>query len=170
MLCQILHYKTQDCCKAVGTTNLVNKMKKILFIIIAAALAYGLFLHEGGFFSSFQSHEAGRSEKILENAFNNHESGLQVTGNGIVIKTLSDDLDGSRHQRFILKLDSGQTLLIAHNIDLAPRINELMQGDNVEFHGEYKWNSKGGVIHWTHHDPGNKHVAGWLKHDGRTYQ
>ena len=43
-------------------------------------------------------------------------------------------------------------------------------GDTVSFFGEYEWNSKGGVIHWTHHDPARQHVAGWLKHEGRTYE
>jgi hypothetical protein len=83
---------------------------------------------------------------------------------------LSDDLDGSRHQRFILKLASGQTVLISHNMDLAPRIDSLRKGDMVEFYGEYEWNPKGGVVHWTHHDPNGRHVAGWLKHRGKTYQ
>lgn len=109
-------------------------------------------------------------DEVLQKAYTNQESGFQVKGKGIVIKTLSDDLDGSRHQRFILQLESSQTLLIAHNIDLAPRINELKLGDNVEFYGEYEWNPEGGVIHWTHHDPSNKHISGWLKHRGRTYQ
>jgi hypothetical protein len=62
------------------------------------------------------------------------------------------DNQGSRHQRFILKLNSSQTLLIAYNIDLAPKIKNLKVGDHVNFYGEYEWNSKGGVIHWTHHD------------------
>jgi len=97
-------------------------------------------------------------------------SGTQAQGSGIVVRILSDDNDGSRHQRFILKLDSGRTLLVAHNIDLAPRISGLRQGDKVEFNGEYESNAQGGVLHWTHRDPNGRHVDGWLKHDGRTYQ
>ena len=106
----------------------------------------------------------------LQEAFRKQSSDIQVTGAGSVIRILADDLDGSRHQRFIVKLDSGQTLAIAHNIDLAPRIQSLQEGDLVEFHGEYEWNSKGGVIHWTHHDPDGRHPGGWLKHAGKTYQ
>jgi len=97
-------------------------------------------------------------------------SGQQVRGSGTVIGILSDDNDGSRHQRFILRLSSGQTLLIAHNIDLAPRISSLRTGDTVAFHGEYETNPQGGVIHWTHNDPRGRHVAGWLEHKGRRYQ
>ena len=97
-------------------------------------------------------------------------SGEQLRGSGEVIRLLADDNDGSRHQRFIIKLDSGRTLLIAHNIDLASRISSLKVGDTVEFYGEYEWNEKGGVIHWTHRDPDGAHVDGWLKHRGRTYQ
>ena len=67
-------------------------------------------------------------------------------------------------------MSNGQTLLVAHNIDLAPRIEGLRTGDTVEFYGEYEWNPKGGVIHWTHHAPNNDHVGGWLRHAGRTYQ
>jgi len=61
-------------------------------------------------------------------------------------------------------------VLIAHNIDIAPRIDTLAKGDRVRFYGEYVWNKKGGTVHWTHHDPQGKHTAGWLKHMGRTYQ
>jgi hypothetical protein len=95
---------------------------------------------------------------------------VQVTGQGTVTRVLADDNDGSRHQRFILRLTSGQTLLVAHNIDIAPRVPSLAVGDVVLFYGVYEWNSQGGTIHWTHHDPDGQHVAGWLKRGGVTYQ
>ena len=110
------------------------------------------------------------SDAIFARAFKDRATHLQVQGHGTVIKLLSDDNEGSRHQRFIVRLNSGQTLLIAHNIDLAPRIAQLREGDVVSFNGEYEWNSKGGTVHWTHHDPAARHPAGWVKHGGRTFQ
>ncbi len=107
---------------------------------------------------------------VLANAYRDHSSNIQVSGQGAVVRTLSDDRDGDRHQRFILELLSGQTLLIAHNIDLAPRIPSLKSGDSVQFNGEYEWNEHGGIIHWTHHAPNGLHEGGWLKRNGRTYQ
>ncbi|EJL7929785.1 DUF3465 domain-containing protein, partial [Vibrio cholerae] len=107
------------------------------------------------------------NDAVLQQAYQSQQSDLQVQGLGQVVKVLPDDNDGSRHQKFILKLNSGQTLLVAHNIDLAPRIPNLKVGDIVEFYGEYEWNKKGGVLHWTHKDPQNRHVHGWLKHNGQ---
>jgi len=98
------------------------------------------------------------------------EDGRQARGRGVVVRILSDDNDGSRHQRFILRLASGRTLLVAHNIDLAARVANMEIGDTVEFNGEFETNPQGGVIHWTHHDPRGMHIDGWLRHKGRTYQ
>jgi hypothetical protein len=61
-------------------------------------------------------------------------------------------------------------LLVAHNIDLAPKIETLKVGDKIGFFGEYEWNNKGGTLHWTHRDPRGRHVSGWLKHAERVYQ
>ncbi len=83
---------------------------------------------------------------------------------------LRDDTKGIKHQKFIIELNSGKTILVSHNIDLAPRINTLKKGDKVEFYGEYEWNSKRGIIHWSHHDPRGKHVDGWLRHKGISYK
>ena len=144
-------------------------MKKIAFFIVIAALIYGYAQERGISLSHLASFSSG-ADSALRTAYRNHQSDLQIQGEGTVTRVLPDDLEGSRHQRFILEMDSGQTLLVAHNIDLAPRINGLEAGDTVEFFGEYEWNSKGGVIHWTHHDPDNTHTGGWLKHQGRTYR
>lgn len=109
-------------------------------------------------------------DEILAALFAEGQSNVQIHGNGIVISLLTDDLNGDRHQRFIIELKSGQTLLISHNIDLAPRIDELSLNDQIEFFGEYEWNDKGGVIHWTHHDPDGIHTHGWLFHNNAIYQ
>ena len=90
------------------------------------------------------------SDAVFADAYANRRSNLQVSGEGTVTRLLPDDNKGSRHQKFIVKLASGQTLLVAHNIDVASRINSLRTGDRVQFSGEYEWNDKGGVIHWTH--------------------
>ncbi|RYZ80132.1 MAG: DUF3465 domain-containing protein [Moraxellaceae bacterium] len=99
-----------------------------------------------------------------------HQHGVQVSDTGEVIKILFDDTKGSRHQRFIVRTNENFTILIAHNIDLAHRITTLKEGDMVSFYGEYEWNEKGGVVHWTHRDPRGHHISGWIKHKGVTYQ
>ncbi len=109
-------------------------------------------------------------DALVAELFKQGTSNVQAQLKGDVIAILADDLDGSRHQRFIVKLASGQTLLVAHNIDLAPRINDLSVNDSIEVFGEYEWNDKGGVMHWTHKDPAGEHINGWLLHKGVLYQ
>ncbi len=107
-------------------------------------------------------------DRILE-AFRNRQSGLMVEAHGKVTRVLSDDTAPPRHQRFILELGGGHTLLVAHNTDLAPRV-PVRPGDTVAFRGEYEWNERGGVIHWTHHDPDGHRAGGWLDIRGRRYR
>ncbi len=144
-----------------------NKKKLIsaFFGVIAS-----LVLYTQNSSSNLNPASLQKDKSTLSKAYEDRRSDVQVQGVGRVLKLLRDDLKGSRHQKFILRLDSGNTVLIAHNIDLAPRINSLKKGDIVEFYGEYEYNSKGGVLHWTHHDPKNRHPHGWLKHNGKTYK
>ena len=147
-------------------------MKKFLLILIVGIAVYGFVQLSPEFFSigSFFNSEISTSDLSLEKAFKNNQSDIQVGGSGKVVKILPDDTQGSRHQKFILKLNSGQTILIAHNIDIAPRISTLKVGDHINFYGQYEWNPKGGVVHWTHHDPSGRHEGGWLNHGGKIYE
>ena len=70
--------------------------------------------------------------------------------------------------RFIIRVSGGPTVLVAHNLDLAPRV-PLAEGDSVELQGVYEWNDRGGVIHWTHRDPEGRHAPGWIRHRQRLY-
>jgi len=144
-------------------------MKKLLPVVIAALLAaLGIQLYDGP--GSGQPLPADNADDVIGEAFSERRNNLQVAGSGMVTRLLADDNDGSRHQRFIVELRSGQTVLIAHNIDVAPRIDSLRTGDQIGFFGEYEWNDRGGVIHWTHHDPAGRHVDGWLEHNGQRYE
>lgn len=157
-------------------------MKRLaLILLVLAAGGYGYLADWGPSFhgdpepwQQAPSHEAPeppqQATSTLAKAFRQHRSDLQVRGEGVVSRVLPDDREGRRHQRFILRLPDGLSVLVAHNIDLAPPIPSLEKGDRVAFFGEYEWNAKGGVIHWTHHDPGGRHPDGWIKHRGRTYE
>lgn len=147
-------------------------MRRLLLpAVLVAALAFFAYRrHDAARASAAPAASASANEVIIANAFDKQISNIQVEGQGIVARVLPDDNDGGRHQRFILRLQTGQTILIAHNIDLAERIPSLNVGDTVAFSGEYEWGSKGGVVHWTHRDPNGRHQAGWLRRNGRSFQ
>lgn len=105
----------------------------------------------------------------IERLFAEGRSDVMVQVSGEVARALMDDNQGSRHQRFVLELPSGHTVLVAHNLDLARRV-PLGRGDRVEVKGEYEWNARGGVLHWTHRDPQRRREGGWIKHFGDTYE
>jgi hypothetical protein len=145
-------------------------MKKKVFLLLAIGIVLSaLQTYAPDLFTS--GHQQTVSEKSsIVTAFEHKQSNIQVTGTGKVSRLLRDDLKGSKHQKFILSLPSGQTILIAHNIDLAPRLDSLAKGDEVSFAGEYEWGKRGGVVHWTHKDPHGRHADGWLRHKGILYQ
>ena len=137
-------------------------MKKLLLLVVALGFAYLLHLQDRAGPADAPARDATVSQ--------DHAATGQVSGSGTVIRIFPDDVSGGRHQRFLLRLPSGATLLVAHDIDTPPLGEPLHEGDIVEYQGEFAWNPKGGVVHWTHHDPAGHHPAGWLRHDGRTFQ
>jgi hypothetical protein len=88
---------------------------------------------------------------------------------GIVQRLLHDERQGAAHQRFILDLRNGQTLLIVHNIDIAARV-PLGLGARVQVRGLYEWNDLGGLVHWTHSDPHGVEPGGYIRFSSSTYQ
>lgn len=146
-------------------------MKKLVLpaLVVAALAAYQIVSGDGAS-PPYAPPTAAVDDAPLARAIESRADGVQVEGRGEVQKILADDEEGSRHQRFLVHLSSGRTILIAHNIDLAPRVAPLAPGDAVAFSGEFAWNAKGGVVHWTHRDPAGRHPAGWIEHDGQLFQ
>ncbi|ENV65366.1 DUF3465 domain-containing protein [Acinetobacter junii] len=145
----------------------------IIVVLIAAYVGIDLKqnnLNDNVVQTSIVEEAAVDDQHKIMKAYKQQISNIQVQSKGEVKAILADDNDGSRHQKMILKLENGLTVLVAHNIDLAPRVEGLRKGEIVEFYGEYEYSPKGGVIHWTHHDPQGKHVDGWLKYQGKSYQ
>lgn len=114
--------------------------------------------------------EVMASKTVLE-AFKNQQSNVMVENvTGTVRTILADDIEGDRHQRFIIQIARDQTVLIVHNIDMAPRLSGLLKGDRVSVKGEYEWNDRGGLIHWTHKDPRSQHEDGWIDYRNIRYE
>lgn len=101
-------------------------------------------------------------------AYGRQDDECWIETSGRVNRLLSDDDEESRHQRFIVTLASGQTLLVAHNLDLASRV-PIALGDRVTFRGLYEFNDLGGLVHWTHADPLGFEDGGWIRHRRRVY-
>ena len=96
-------------------------------VLIAAAVAFFgfIFVSCAGPGPATEQRTGPLVDDPIGRAFASRAKDVQVQGEGKVIRVMADDLDGSRHQRFIVELASGQTLLISHNVDIARRIDGL---------------------------------------------
>ncbi len=159
------------------------KPAKIVRPLLVLLVALGLFLFqkyeerqspppaEISNNSSRQPPRLNAGELPIARAIRTRADHVQVTGEGKVVKILPDDTRPPRHQQFLLAIQgAAKTVKVAHNTDLAPKIKGLKRGDTVRFSGEYIWNSKGGVLHWTHASDTPKHKGGWLEVRGRRYR
>jgi hypothetical protein len=112
---------------------------------------------------------AGINEAEVAAAQNNRASHVAVTCTLPVKRMLRPDDKGEKHEKFLLQMSNGTTILVAHNVSRAPSV-PLEAGDIVTVHGEYIWNEKGGVIHWTHASDTPRHQGGYIDFKGRRYQ
>ena len=172
--------------------QLSRKVRRIIFMLVAAAIATGVNYYNTNYRNTDNSQiELSKNQQSnssdlqtsdqfsvkhqtdalakLKKAKEQTNSRLWIGLNATVIKLLKDDLSGSRHQKFLIKVENGMTLLVSHNIDLAPRV-PLKVNDRISLQGRYEWNNRGGVIHWTHHDPKGKKAGGWIAVNGKKYK
>ena len=86
----------------------MRRIWPLLLALVAGALWY--FERPGSVDSIGVERQAPlerTAENDIEALFDLRRSDVQVRGAGTVLRTLSDDDEGSRHQRFILELASG---------------------------------------------------------------
>jgi hypothetical protein len=128
-------------------------------LVVLAALAVWRF-----------SADRGDSARAAERAFQGHISGVTLTVRGEVVQRAQDDTIPPRHQRFVIRTSLGQSIMVAHNTDLAPRV-PLRPGDVVTVRGRYEWNDEGGLLHQTHM-ASRGGASGWirLERTGRVYR
>ncbi|HSG11260.1 MAG TPA: DUF3465 domain-containing protein [Gammaproteobacteria bacterium] len=139
----------------------------LTLLVIAGLVAYQSFYPQDTALPVPDSAE--HADNSVKAAYDAKRSRVWLETQGRVTRILSDDNEGSRHQRFIVEVGGGHTVLVAHNIDLANRV-PLSQGDAVDLRGRYEWNDRGGVIHWTHHDPDGSQAGGWIRRNGELYK
>lgn len=148
----------------------MRRGKRNSFLTLLAIIGLLVFQHYYPADTEVTTESTGRpGDNVVIAAWEAQRSGVWMEIDGQIVRTLSDDNEGSRHQRFILDVGEGHTVMVAHNIDLAERI-PAGRGEQLELRGRYEWNEKGGVIHWTHHDPQGRHQGGWIRSRGEVYK
>jgi hypothetical protein len=101
--------------------------------------------------------------------YGKRDSGCWIEDAGLVKRLIADDEGGVRHQRLVLELPQRQTVLLAHNVEVAARIPAGI-GDRLSFRGLYEWNDQGGLVHWTHADPMGERDGGWIRYRRKRYR
>lgn len=106
-------------------------------------------------------------------AWAQQRSGIEVTASGSVAKVLGTRRGPSGyHTGFLLHLRGaegrGLTVRVEDNVDLTGPL-PVRAGDDAEVRGEYIYDPRGGLIHYTHRDPRGRHAGGYVRLNNRMY-
>ena len=101
-------------------------------------------------------------------------SHVEVTASGSVARVLGVRSGRSgAHEGFLVHLTGssgrGLTVRVEDNVDLTGPI-PLEPGDAVTLRGEYIFDRRGGIIHYTHRDPRGRHPDGFVRVGDRVYR
>lgn len=106
---------------------------------------------------------------ILEDAFYDRRDGFMAEVSGTVTRVLAANPNDPTYQRFIIRLENGQSILIVHN-QAAGNTVPVAIDDRVTVRGEFEWSETGGLLKNTHMDLSPKRRHGFVEHDGKRYQ
>jgi hypothetical protein len=125
---------------------------------------------------------AHSSNADLYAAFQSARSHTELTVTGRVTRVLGVRQGPSGlHEGFILLVpnrcspgNQGQcpaqmSVRVEDNVTITGFV-PLHPGQIATVHGQYEYDSRGGVIHWTHHDPAGRHESGYIEIDAKRYQ
>jgi len=113
------------------------------------------------------------SNGAVYDAWRAGRSYVEVTASGSVARVLGTRSGPSGpHEGFLLHLRGsdghGLTVRVEDNVDLTGQI-PIREGDDVVVRGEYIYDRRGGIIHYTHRDPRGRHPGGYVKVGDRLY-
>lgn len=118
---------------------------------------------------------ADKDNASLYAAWRAGASHVEVTASGTIARVLGVRADGrfGPHEGFLVHLRGagghGLTIEVEDNLRLTGPV-PIEAGEDVVVHGEYEYDLRGGVVHWTHHDPSGHHAAGYIRVNGRLYE
>lgn len=110
------------------------------------------------------SNDADLVRAVQDRRYVSFVTASQVT----VSKVMEDDTLGKPHQRWYVRLSSGDEVFCVYNLDMGKRV-PLKLGDVISMGGEFKWTSRGALLHWLHHDPRNNRPDGFVEVGGTRY-
>lgn len=109
----------------------------------------------------------------LYDAWRTQRSHVEVTASGVVARDLGTRSGiRSPHEGFLLHLSGasgrGLTVRVEANVDFTGPL-PIIAGAPVVVRGEYEFDARGGVIHYTHRDPRGRHPDGYIELQNKRY-
>lgn len=104
----------------------------------------------------------------VQDAYRYRQTGMMAEVTGTVARVLATDKEEPDFQKFVIRLQNGQSLLVVHNQKLGDRV-PVAVNDTVLVRGEYQWSETGGILRYTERDYTPRRRHGWIEYRGKRY-